>query len=108
MKCCVGGISTNSPFMFVSYISLFPSLWFSPSSLPPLPLSLSPSPRPSFPHHSIMANRSGNTVLFHEEGGMDVGDIDSKAHRVEVDIEDTLSSEQAHQLVCGIAPEKQG
>ena len=39
---------------------------------------------------------------------MDVGDIDSKAHRVEVDIEDTLSSEQAHQLVCGIAPEKQG
>lgn len=54
-----------------------------------------------------MANRSGNTVLFHEEGGMEVGDIDSKAHRVEVDIEDTLSTEQARQLTSRVAPEKQ-
>ena len=57
--------------------------------------------------HSIMANRSGNTVLFHEEGGMDVGDIDSKAHRVQVDIEDTLSEEQARLLVSHVSPERQ-
>ena len=57
--------------------------------------------------HSIMANRSGNTVLFHEDGGMDVGDIDSKARRMEVDIDDTLTTEQAHVLVSGVAPEKQ-
>ncbi|CAI7993728.1 ATP-citrate synthase [Geodia barretti] len=55
----------------------------------------------------IMANRSGNTVLFHEEGGMDVGDIDSKAHRVQVDIEETLSEEQARLLVSHVSPEKQ-
>lgn len=54
-----------------------------------------------------MANRSGNTILFHEEGGMEVGDIDSKAHRVEVDIEDTLSTEQARLLTSRVAPEKQ-
>lgn len=53
-----------------------------------------------------MANRTGNMVLFHEEGGMDVGDIDSKAHRVSVDIDETLSSEQAHLLVSHVAKEK--
>ena len=56
---------------------------------------------------SIIANRTGNTVLFHEEGGMDVGDVDSKAHRVEVDIEDTLTVEQARLLVSHVSPEKQ-
>ena len=38
---------------------------------------------------------------------MDVGDVDSKAHRVEVDIEDSLTSEQAHLLVSQVVPEKQ-
>ena len=54
-----------------------------------------------------MAHRTGNTVLFYEQGGVDVGDIDSKAHRVEVDIEDTLSVEQARLLVSQVPPEKQ-
>ena len=83
----------SSPFSSLSFLS--------PSPLSYLSL---PSPHSLL---SIMANRSGNTVLFHEEGGMDVGDIDSKAHRVQVDIEDTLSEEQARLLVSHVSPEKQ-
>ena len=97
-----------------AYLSVCLSYALSLLSLPltsllslPFP-SLSYLPLPS-PHSllSIMANRSGNTVLFHEEGGMDVGDIDSKAHRVQVDIEETLSEEQARLLVSHVSPEKQ-
>ena len=55
---------------------------------------------------SIAANRHGNTVLFHHQGGVDVGDVDAKAARVEVDIEDTLSVEQACLLVKEVAEGK--
>ena len=56
---------------------------------------------------SIVANRHGNMVMFYERGGVEVGDIDSKAHTVEVDIEASITEEQAHLLVSGLAPEKQ-
>ena len=36
-----------------------------------------------------------------------MGDVDATAHRVEVDIEDTLSSEQALLLVSGVKKKKQ-
>ena len=55
---------------------------------------------------SILANRSGNTVLFHHEGGVDVGDVDSKAARVKVDIEGVLTTEQARGLLTEIPEEK--
>ena len=47
----------------------------------------------------IYATRSGNTVLFHTEGGMSVGDIDSKAYRLDIDIDSTLSIDRALTLV---------
>ena len=46
-------------------------------------------------------------MLFHHEGGIDVGDIDAKAITVEVDIEDSLTAEQAAALVSKAPQEKQ-
>ena len=45
-------------------------------------------------------------MLFHHEGGVDVGDVDSKAARVEVDIESSLTVEQACTLVKEVPEEK--
>ncbi len=56
---------------------------------------------------SVYATRTGNTVLFYHEGGVEVGDVDSKAARVDVDIEDSLTSEQASQLVANVPTDKQ-
>ena len=74
-----------------------------PSTPPPPP----PPPPPPHTHththtltHSIVATRSGNMVMFDPEGGVDVGDVDSRAERVEVDIEGTLTEEQATRLVA--------
>ena len=38
---------------------------------------------------------------------MDVGDVDSKANSVQVDIEDCLTAEQATSLVSKVPQEKQ-
>ena len=57
--------------------------------------------------YSIFASREGNKILFHHEGGVDVGDVDAKAARVDVDIESTLTSEQARTLVQEAPKEKQ-
>ena len=38
--------------------------------------------------------------MFHPEGGVDVGDVDSRADRVDVDIESSLTEEQATALVA--------
>ena len=63
---------------------------------------------PTYTHtHSILATRTGNTVLFYHEGGVDVGDVDSKATKVDVDIEETLTTEQATSLLAQVAKEKQ-
>ena len=56
---------------------------------------------------SIYANHTGNTVLFYHEGGVDVGDVDIKSERVDVDINETLSVEQAKKLVVKVPQEKQ-
>jgi hypothetical protein len=46
---------------------------------------------PYIPHHQedeyyvcIYSTKEGDTVYFYEEGGVDVGDVDSKAHRINV------------------------
>ncbi len=59
------------------------------------------------PPHSILATRHGNVVMFHHEGGVEVGDVDEKAIKVEVDIEDQLSEEQAKSLVAKAPSGKQ-
>ncbi len=46
-------------------------------------------------------------MLFYHEGGVEVGDVDSKALRVNVDIDDTLTCEQAKQLLTNVPADKQ-
>lgn len=57
---------------------------------------------------SILSNRSGNIILFHKEGGVDIGDVDSKAKRVQVLTDDELQPEQVKQLVDGVPADKEG
>ena len=54
----------------------------------------------------IFATRAGNTVYFYHEGGVDIGDVDSKAEQVNVDISSQLSEEQANKLVAKVAEDK--
>lgn len=42
----------------------------------------------------IVSNRDGEEILFHHEGGVDVGDVDAKAKRLQVGIESTVSKEE--------------
>ena len=32
----------------------------------------------------IYSTKEGDTIYFYEEGGVDVGDVDSKAHKLDV------------------------
>ena len=50
----------------------------------------------------IFATRDGNTVYFYHEGGVDIGDVDSKAKKVNVDITSTLTEEQINILVSQV------
>jgi len=54
----------------------------------------------------IFATRAGNTVYFYHEGGVDIGDVDSKAEQVNVDITSQLSEEQAKKLLAKVAEDK--
>lgn len=54
----------------------------------------------------MFATRTGNTVYFYHEGGVDIGDVDSKAERVSVDITSTLTEQQANSLVSKVAEDK--
>eukprot|EP00462_Mataza_sp_D1_P022679 CAMPEP_0175131330 /NCGR_PEP_ID=MMETSP0087-20121206/6484_1 /TAXON_ID=136419 /ORGANISM="Unknown Unknown, Strain D1" /LENGTH=1068 /DNA_ID=CAMNT_0016413611 /DNA_START=22 /DNA_END=3228 /DNA_ORIENTATION=+ len=54
-----------------------------------------------FPHKAsdeyyicIHSNRSGDEILFHHEGGVDIGDVDAKALRLSIPVNETLSREQ--------------
>ncbi|KAL4167847.1 hypothetical protein KRP22_013330 [Phytophthora ramorum] len=42
----------------------------------------------------IVSNRDGEEILFHHEGGVDVGDVDAKAKRLQVGIESVASEEE--------------
>ncbi len=52
----------------------------------------------------IQSDRDGEEVLFYSEGGVEVGDVDSKAKRLHVGIDDSLSVEmmQTKQLLHGV------
>lgn len=38
----------------------------------------------------IYSHRSGDTILFYHQGGVDIGDVDSKAVKLEVPVGDTI------------------
>ena len=54
----------------------------------------------------IYATRSGNTILFHHEGGVEIGDVESKAKCLEMDIEDSLNIETVMPLISEAPREK--
>lgn len=55
----------------------------------------------------IYATREGDYVLFHHEGGVDVGDVDAKAQRLLVAVDDKLSEDQVtKQLLTHVPDEK--
>lgn len=69
---------------------------------------------PFVPHHQqdefyicIYSHREGETILFHHEGGVDVGDIDSKAMQLFVKIDEKLNiSDVSTKLLVNIANQK--
>lgn len=55
----------------------------------------------------IYATREGDHVLFHHEGGVDVGDVDAKAQRLLVAVDEKLSEQQVtEKLLTHIPDEK--
>eukprot|EP00043_Microstomoeca_roanoka_P013138 m.128737 g.128737 ORF g.128737 m.128737 type:complete len:1073 (+) comp15678_c0_seq1:229-3447(+) len=49
----------------------------------------------------IYAGRTHNTILFYHEGGVDVGDVDAKAVKLEVDLVDKPTSNQIRDALLG-------
>ncbi|XP_028422768.1 ATP-citrate synthase isoform X1 [Perca flavescens] len=55
----------------------------------------------------IYATREGDHVLFHHEGGVEVGDVDAKAQRLMVAVDEKLSEDQiTEQLLPHVPDEK--
>ncbi|CAL8281843.1 unnamed protein product [Merluccius merluccius] len=57
----------------------------------------------------VYAAREGDYILFHHEGGVEVGDVDAKAQRLLVAVDDKLSEEQVmEKLLVHVGDEKKG
>ena len=41
----------------------------------------------------IYSHRNGDTILFHHQGGVDIGDVDAKALKLEVPIDGTINEQ---------------
>ncbi len=55
----------------------------------------------------IYATREGDHVLFHHEGGVEVGDVDAKAQRLMVAVDEKLSEDQVtEQLLTHVSDDK--
>jgi ATP citrate (pro-S)-lyase len=56
----------------------------------------------------IYAERAGNVLLFHHEGGVDIGDVDAKATKLSLDIEETLNTDRVlTDLIAQVPKERQ-
>lgn len=53
----------------------------------------------------IYATREGDHVLFHHEGGVDVGDVDAKAQRLIVAVDDKLNEDQVKEQLLTHVPD---
>lgn len=53
----------------------------------------------------IYATREGDYMLFHHEGGVDVGDVDSKALKLLVGVDEKISPETVKSELLKNAPE---
>ena len=55
----------------------------------------------------IYSHRSGDTILFHHLGGVDIGDVDAKALKFEVAIDEHITEDQIKaNLLINLTPEK--
>lgn len=55
----------------------------------------------------IYATREGDHVLFHHEGGVEVGDVDTEAQRLMVAVDGKLTEEQVtEQLLTHVSHDK--
>jgi ATP citrate (pro-S)-lyase len=55
----------------------------------------------------VYSHREGETILFHHEGGVDVGDVDAKAIKLNVSIDDQLKlSDVTTKLLINVANQK--
>ena len=54
----------------------------------------------------FMSVREGDMVLFHHQGGVDVGDVDSKAKRMMVPIDQRPKAAEFEELVRAVEPPK--
>lgn len=52
----------------------------------------------------IYATRQGDYVLFHHEGGVDVGDVDTKAQKLLVGVDEKLNPEDIKEHLLVHAP----
>lgn len=56
----------------------------------------------------IYSHRHADTILFHHEGGVDIGDVDAKALKLEVPIGQNVTEEQIlEKLLTKVSPAKQ-
>jgi len=56
----------------------------------------------------IYSHRNGDTILFHHEGGVDIGDVDAKAKTLLVPIDTTPSKDTIRStLLTEVASDKQ-
>lgn len=49
----------------------------------------------------IVSNRTGEEILFYHEGGVDVGDVDAKAQRLQVPLEESVSESDVTAALLG-------
>ncbi|CAG0914020.1 unnamed protein product [Notodromas monacha] len=54
----------------------------------------------------IYSHRYADTILFHHEGGVEIGDVDAKAAKLEVPIGETLKVEDVEKLLRELDPSK--
>lgn len=54
----------------------------------------------------VYATREGDHVLFHHEGGVDIGDVDSKALRLMVGVDEKLDAVTVTEHLLTHVPEE--
>lgn len=52
----------------------------------------------------IYAAREGDYVLFHHEGGVDVGDVDAKAKKLLIGVDEKISEDAVKKQLLPLIP----
>lgn len=55
----------------------------------------------------IYSHREGETILFHHEGGIDVGDVDSKAAKYSINIDESFDANRMQETLLKNVPADQ-